>query len=316
MGPSCTTSRWILVTTFVLLAVMGRLWLGLPALAQEAEPVRLSALEITLWPEFDRPELLVIFQGRLADDVPLPAVLTLTMPREAGEPHAVASVDEAGQRLTAAHDVQVVGDELKVTYTSLEHRAFQFEYYWDILQVAGDERRFEFAYKLDAVVDDFSLELQRPSGASNVILQPLAAESYPGFADLTYHRLPFGAVDAGQVASWQVSYTKSGAGLSAEALSTGAPAPSPAVRGNSSSGSGFPTGAAVAIGVALVVLVGGSWIVGSRRRAERQRSGPWLKKAKPPVASSPEGGFCHRCGAAQKPDAMFCHNCGARRKGT
>jgi hypothetical protein len=325
--------RWV-----VLLIVFGLLLPKGAAQAQDDGLVRLSALEITLWPEYDEPELLVIFQGRLADDVPLPAALTLTIPKEASRLHAVASVNEAGERLNAAHDVQAAGDGIKVTFTSLEHRAFQLEYYWDILQVEGKRRWFEFFYQLDVPVDDFALELQQPLGATSLVMEPPAAESYPGFADLTYHLLSFGAMDAGQVVSWQVSYEKP----------------------DSSSGSGLGTGAIIAIGVALVVVIGGFWIAGSRRQAGRRRPSPQPRAARPPKSSRrrrgkdrkgtqprrapssptrtrssrrsrpaqlarpaepqtsplPAGGFfCHQCGTAQKPEAIFCHNCGARRKG-
>jgi len=336
MGIRWFVSKWKPVT-IVLMIVPCLLWQGLPALAQDAEPVRLSALEIALWPEYDEPEVLVVFQGRLAGDVPLPAELTLTMPQEAGEPHAVASVDGEGRRLTAAYDIRVVGDKIEVTYTSLQDRAFQFEYYLDVLQIEGDQRRFTFRYQLDAAVDDLVLEFQQPSGATNVVLRPPAEETYSGFADLTYHRLPLGALDAGQMVEWQASYDKPGLRLSSEAPS--------------SSGSVF---AVVALaGVALAVALGSLWLAGSRRRAQDWRGKPPSREVKPSsrkkrrdrkdarprsrpasaarsrspsrparsekpatprAASFPEGGFCHRCGTQLKADALFCHRCGARRK--
>ena len=276
--------RW----TLVMMAVLGLLWPEGSTLAQDAEPVRLSALEIALWPDFDRPELLVIFQGQLADDVSLPAVLTLTIPKEAGEPHAVASVDEAGQRLNAEYDVQVLGDEIEITYTSLEHRAFQFEYYLDALQVKGKRRQFTFRYALDVPVDDLALELQQPSVATNVVLNPPAVETRRGFDDLTYHRLPLGALDAGQRVEWQVSYNESGSAL------------------------GF-----IAVGGALVLVLGSLWVVGSRRQAEGRPKASRRQGAKPPRRKKRKerSGFCHQCGTRLKEDALFCHRCGMRRKG-
>lgn len=316
--------RWIAAmwtaVAVVMIAALALLWPELPALAQDAEPVRLSALEIALWPEFDRPELLVIFQGRLADDVPLPAVLTLTIPQEAGEPHAVASVDEDSQRLDAQYDLQAAGGAIKVTYTSLEHRTFQLEYYLDALQVKGKRRQFTFRYQLDVPVDDLVLVVQQPSGAASVALNPPAVETYSGFADLTYYRLPLGPVDAGEVVEWQVGYAKSASLI----------------------------GIVVVVGLVLAVSL---WIVGSRRSVSRRRvtkpprrkkrkdrkgarSRPRsasLARASPPQSAQPAQsakleksrapsfpsiGFCHQCGTPLKEDALFCHRCGTRRKGT
>lgn len=344
---------WNVLTPVALvgLAALSILWPILPAQAQDADPVRLSALEIALWPEFDEPEVLVIFQGRLADDVPLPAQLTLTIPPEVGEPHAVAAVDEEGNRWTAEYDVRVVDDGIEVMYTSLGYRAFQFEYYLDILQMDGERRGFTFYYSLDVPVDDLALELQQPSGATNVVLTPPPAEAYAGFVGLTYHRLPLGAMSAGQTVTWQVDYDKTSSHLSAEALSTDSPEPVAAASEPSSFASGSTAGIVFAVGVGLALVAGGFWIVGSRRRAGRRAPESTSRGPKPPkqkrrrdkrggrtrskstsVPSSrrvqtaqpvpstkpttayPPGGFCHQCGTPLKEDALFCHRCGTRRK--
>jgi hypothetical protein len=317
--------------------------MALPAQAQDVEAVRFATLEIALWPEFDEPELLVIFQGHLADEVPLPASLTLTMPKEAGEPHAVASVDAEGRRLTAAYEAQVVGQAMEVTYTSLQDREFQFEYYWDVLQVDGDRREFTFRYQLDAAVDDLTLVLQQPTEASNVVLVPPAVEASPGFGGLTHHWLPLGAVDAGQTVEWQVSYDKSGFLLSNETLSAGETEPAP-------SASSPVFGVVAVVGLALAAALAGLWFVGSRRQAQGRQRRPKPQGAIPPrprkrkdrkgtqpqpratlpakgrssqstgsekpvSVSVPASGFCHQCGAPLKEDALFCHHCGTKRKG-
>jgi len=325
--------------TLAVLFAVGLLGAGTGIQAQGTEPVRLSKLEIALWPEFDRPQLLVIFQGRLADDVSLPAVLTLTMPAAAGEPHAVASVDEQGQRLTAAYTVQTTDEETQITYTALEHLGFQFEYYWDVIQVTGNRHEFAFAYALDVPIDDLTLELQQPLDASHLTLTPTASQATPGFGNLTYHLLPLGALPAGQEISWQVSYDKASSRLSVEAVPTSAPvsdaSASDAPQGNAS------LGAVLAVGAALIVVAGGFWYLGSRQRGQpashslarmahpqsarkrkdRKKNSPQSQKDPAAAHTSqeivfPAGSFCHRCGAALAADALFCHRCGTPRKGT
>lgn len=345
-------------------AALGRVWLTIgllssllllfggqgAVLAQETAPLRLSTLEISLWPEFDRPELLVIVQGRLADDVPLPARLTLTIPRKAGEPHAVAWMAQDGALLQAAYDLQEVSDGIAVTYTALEGRSFQLEYYLDALQIKGQQRQFTFEYRLDVATDELVLELQQPAGATNVVSDPPATETSAGFAGLTYHRLTLQDLAAGQSVEWQVRYDKSGLRLSAETLPTeeaAAATPDPSLGANAA------FGAVAVVGIALAAALAGLWIVGSRRQAEAQRArvqprrarapkprkrkdrkgAPPRPKSLPPSAPAqdrpapppepaawedadyPAGGFCHQCGVALKEDALFCHRCGAQRKG-
>ncbi len=345
-------------------AALGRAWLAIgllgglcllfggqgAVLAQETTPLRLSALEISLWPEFDRPELLVIVQGRLADDVSLPVRLTLTIPREAGEPHAVAWVAQDGALLQAAYDLEQVSGGIAVTYTALEGRSFQLEYYLDALQVKGQQRQFTFDYRLDIATDELVLELQQPAGATNVVSDPPATETSIGFAGLTYHRLTLQDLAAGQNVEWQIHYDKSGLRLSAETLPTEEAA---AATTDSSLGSNAAFGAVAVVGVALAAALAGLWIVGSRRQTEAQRARAQSRQARSPKprkrkdrkgapprpksltpsapvqdrpaplaepaawegADYPAGSFCHQCGVALKEDALFCHRCGARRKG-
>lgn len=329
-------------------AAPGRAWLAIgllsglwllfggqgAVLAQETAPLRLSALEISLWPEFDRPELLVIVQGRLADDVPLPARLTLTIPREAGEPHAVAWMAQDGALLQAAYDLEQVGDGIAVTFTALEGRSFQLEYYLDALQVKGQQRQFTFDYRLDVATDELTLELQQPAGATNVVSDPSATETTVGFAGLTYHRLTLQDWAAGQTVEWQIRYDKAGLHLSAETLPT---KEAEATEADSSLAFNAAFGAVAIVGVALAAALVGLWIVGSRRQAEAQRVREQSRRARaskprkrqdrkgaPPRPKSPSpsaaaqdrpaGGFCHQCGAPLKEDALFCHRCGAQRK--
>lgn len=340
--------RLLILTMLILLRPALPLW------AQSSDLVRLSALEISLWPEFDRSEVLVILQGRLAESVPLPAQLTLTMPEDAGEPHAVAAVDEEGSRWTVEYEAQLVDDAIEVTYTSLGHRAFQFEYYWNLLQIDGQQRQFTFTYQLGISVDDLTLVFQQPSGATSVALSPPAAEVSPGFAGLSYHRWPLGAVEAGQKIEWRVSYVKSDSSLSAEVLSANEaePAASSGVSSDTVSGVG------VAVGLVLVVVFG-LWFANSQRRSEAQRRRSLSRDAKPPkrrgrkdrkgmrpqskstlpaqarrarraqmaqsaqraeqatsqAVAHPPGGFCHQCGTVLKQGALFCPQCGTQRKG-
>ena len=58
-----------------------------PVLAQGSPA--LSSLAILIWPEFDRPDALVIYQGRLAEGTLRPTPLEFRIPARVGEPTAV-----------------------------------------------------------------------------------------------------------------------------------------------------------------------------------------------------------------------------------
>jgi hypothetical protein len=75
----------IVVLVFLLLS------LAKDGLVQaQGEAVVLSQLRIDLWPEHDRPNMLVIYKAVLGSDVTLPVSLTFRIPAAAGEPNGVA----------------------------------------------------------------------------------------------------------------------------------------------------------------------------------------------------------------------------------
>ena len=91
--------------------------LSWPTLAQDAPA--LSSLEIALWPEYDRPEVLVIQQGLFASDTSLPVPVEIRIPARVGQPTAVAYVGEGGQRFNQEYTTRVEGDE-KILFRLLD----------------------------------------------------------------------------------------------------------------------------------------------------------------------------------------------------
>ncbi len=60
------------------------------AVAAQEPPTHLLSLAVELWPDYDRPAMLVLLTAELPPDVTLPATLTIPVPAEA-DIHAVAS---------------------------------------------------------------------------------------------------------------------------------------------------------------------------------------------------------------------------------
>lgn len=76
-----------------LLAFGGGLWLfffflSVPVRAQQG--VTFESVQIDLWPEYDRPDMLVVYRFVLAADAQLPTELSLRIPAAAGTPNAAS----------------------------------------------------------------------------------------------------------------------------------------------------------------------------------------------------------------------------------
>ncbi|RPI55590.1 MAG: hypothetical protein EHM56_05140, partial [Chloroflexi bacterium] len=89
---------------------------GLAPAAAAQETQELASLSIALWPEFDRSEMLVIYQGALASETPLPAAVEIRIPARVGRPTAVAFLSEAGERLNQQYTTRVEGEALVVSF--------------------------------------------------------------------------------------------------------------------------------------------------------------------------------------------------------
>jgi hypothetical protein len=311
----------------LLLLVLASLLAG-PVLAQSPTP--LSDLTIRLWPEYDRPQLLVIFEGTVAESSALPASLSFTLPADVQTPHAVAYLDEtSGKLLTIKYDL-VEGPNGKVLSFASPGRQFQFEYYSDtMLTTNGSQRRINFSFTASADVARLNLEVQQPTAAQSFTSTPPPSSTQVESSGLTVARYDAGPLAAGSSYSLQASYTRS-----SNAPSVGVNIPSssqiPPVEVGGAPGIWLRENLGLIFVAAGLLLLTGAliyWFWG--RRAEvvveparhaplpRKRSRAGHRPARPAAEEKvgARAGYCHHCGAPFRDDeARFCYACGAERR--
>jgi hypothetical protein len=152
----------LLLTAITLVSTTG---------ASSAQAIlRLEQLQVDLWPEYDQPAMLVIYRGRLADDVELPATLTLHLPARVERPNAVAYDDGSGTLLNATYSTRAEGDWVAVTLETSTPN-FQLEFY-DSLARKDELRSYTFVWPGDYAVGQFNFFLLPPPGAEDVQTDP------------------------------------------------------------------------------------------------------------------------------------------------
>jgi hypothetical protein len=260
----------------------------------------LESLAIFLWPDYDRPSVLVLLTGTLGTDAPLPAVVSLPLPLDA-QLNAVARIDAQNRMID---DIPYSADAGKLTLTTPEPR-FHVEYYLPYRIEAG-EHIFRFTWLADLSVERLETTVQRPASAPSLVTEPMAGAVLEGSDGLTYYRLPAQAVPSGQPFSLQVRYPMADTRLSVErqGSSTGAPmAASPAAPESAPTiAFGWPAIIAV-IGVGLLsALV--TWRLAGGRSS---RAAPSAAGREEPA----ERRYCHACGRPVAKADRFCSDCGA-----
>jgi hypothetical protein len=315
-------TRPLLLTLLLMSLLVG------PGLAQSPTP--LADLSVALWPEYDRPEVLVIFRGRVADDVSLPAQVSFTLPPTIQALHAIAYLEQGTLVNVPDYDFVEGADNKVLTFTT-PSRQFQFEYYSaDLLSINGDVRTLFFSFTASADVADFALELQQPTTAQAFTSDPPPSATEVGQDGLVYALYTVGAISAGNSYSLQASYTRSTNKLSA-GVNIPAMEQMPVEVGDGGLRDYLGL-ILIAAGVLLLIAAFGYWFWsqrsvvvpepaarGSSPRPRRSSSSRQKQTGAPPSAPSPAAdkklaAYCHQCGTKFREDGQFCHACGAERR--
>jgi len=283
--------------------------------AAQSKASRLDSLAVELWPNYDRPAMLVLLTGALPQSAPLPATLTIPIPSGA-EIHAVASFNATG---TLMSDVDYTVDGGRLTLTTPASR-FRVEYYAPY-QTDGDQNSYRFDWQADLAVDAMSVVAQQPIAATDFTVDPPANSSTADRGDgLNYYSLPARPVGAGEPFVVTVSYTSAGTTLSA-------PSPQFALGDESEPATKAATTPSsvnnlwwVLAPIGALFLIIGAWYAGQRKGQASSRARkpqPARPAAKPKPAKKPAvaSRYCHQCGQPAQPGDTFCRNCGTQLKG-
>lgn len=299
----------ILVLVFLLLVI------AIPFRIFAQEPATLSSVEVDLWPEFDRPTMLVIYRITLSPEVNLPEEMNLRIPATVGAPNAVAVKQPDGALISVPYEQQPDGDWSRLIFQATTPEV-QVEFYDPALEKNGENRRFVYTWPGDYAVEALNIEVQRPTGASDMQIKPGMVSATEGGDGFTYYRMNVGSLRLGQEFQITVNYKKSTDELSASSMPVEPSAP----LNDPNSGVATMTSALPWIlGILGVLLIagGGLWYwnsgkqkPGESRRTERGRRKPVAAPAPTSDASEQGRVYCHQCGKRASPGDRFCRTCG------
>ncbi len=276
-----------------------------------------AALKISLWPEYDRPSVLVMYDITLPDDVTLPFHLEVALPARAGRPYAVAYQQPDGNLVNAEFAYSVQGAWGTVALDAVM-REVHIEYY-DDLEKNGQHRRFVFEWPGSFQVDTLSLVVQQPRGAQNMHIEPAVGAGTVESDGLTYYRAQLGALQAGQTFQVTVAYDKPDDTLTVGEQSQDAAPSSPPIPPPESPWKKALPWVLTGLGL-LLIAVGGGWYWLSahpvtpppRQRQRRSRREPLPPEALAADLDTASVRYCPQCGARAQPGDKFCRMCGAR----
>ncbi|MCQ3937664.1 MAG: hypothetical protein DPW18_11545 [Chloroflexi bacterium] len=292
---------------WVLMIVLG-IALLFPHAAAAQGQVTIQRLDISLWPEYDRADMLVIYHA-LVNAPSFPVQMDFRLPADASL-HTIA----IGQTLETVTDQGVeyttrIADEGLVLTVNVTGPAIQLEYYDPQLIKEGPARSFSYEWTGDYAVEELTVIFQVPFDATQFTSSlPLQDDGvHPD--EMQYYFSAVGAVPAGERFSFQLSYEKTTDALSASRFEVQPAAPvDENTPGRVSLNNTLPY---IIGGLGVVMILGGFiyyWQAGrftSKRPRRRSHSRD----------ESEEGSaehYCPQCGTRAKAGDRFCRTCGAR----
>lgn len=291
----------------------------LPFSVRAQPALELDKVQVALWPEYDRPTVLIIYRISLSSKTSLPADINIRIPKEAGKPNAVAMQDVDGSLVNLNFNTTPDGDWNRVTFTTTVP-SFQIEYYDPRLVKDGTKRSFSYRWAGDYLVNSLSVQVQQPVGASQMQIVPNMGGGQQQQDGLKYYETTVGEVKADTGFNIQFSYVKDTDSLSINASQSVQPA-APLNSGTA----GRQTFQGVlpwVLGLvgALLIVGGGLWYwqSGRERRpvveTKRRHAAPPRPKESGEGDSTGAGGaiYCHQCGRRANQGDTFCRTCGAK----
>lgn len=306
-------SAWVILILGLLVTAA---LIAPPAMGESGKPLTIKTLRVSLWPEYDDPRVLVIYEGEFYNDAPFPQPVAFPVPLGSEMNQVCALQPPNNDHLCQLYEILTEPGNLSVSYT-LPIPTYYLEYYWDGIK-GQPEKSFAFQYVSPYAVDTLEIDVQQPLKATGFELAPPYASATSDGLGMKYFHYVFKDVKPGQVINIDASYSKSD--------------DKPSVSGGQASGAGGSNSYIwIGIGAAIAVIAVGFILfrrkpavsrAQSRRDARIEAKRAVTHRTQRPATPGPslpapaaEVLFCSHCGAKLASKAAFCHLCGAKTKG-
>jgi len=286
------------------------------------ENVSFSFVNIELWPEYDRRDMLVINHFALSQETSLPANIIFRIPASTGGHHAVAASQPDGSLIyIPSYDQKVEGDWIVLNFTTTSPE-FRIEFYDPNLILDGDLRSYQYNWPGDHQVSNMSVNVKQPIGSSDLSIAPAASKNQIGQDGLKVYNVDVGSLSEGQMFTISVNYLKQTDNLSIDNLQvqpSGNIELPVAANINVSSSSPLntiwlPAGLIILGVLGVGLLIGGGYLYwqSSSESRKSQRTRSRHKSATQKNQQEPAHSYCQKCGKRAQTGDRFCRVCGTK----
>lgn len=266
--------------------------------------IKLAGIQVQLWPEYDQPSMLIIYDFQVATSTALPSSVNIRIPKDA-KLSAVAQTAANGLVNAEYDGPTVVGDWQVIGVKISELATYHVEFY-EPLSKNGATRQFAYLWPADYAAADFSVSVREPTDMTQIASVPSMPETQ-GKDGATYLQNDFGAQPAGQQFTLDLTYAKTSDVLGVPQQNV---QPSAPLNSNTPGRVMFSNYLPYILGgLGVILIVGGLFYFWRSSRSDSQG------RKRHPAQTEKEGDsdiYCHQCGARARTPDRFCRVCGTK----
>jgi hypothetical protein len=289
--------RWLYLPLLLALLII-------PVTANAQAGVALDTLTVQLWPEFDQPAMLVIYDFTLAEGTSLPLNINLRIPAEANL--SAVAYAPSGNFLNVPYPEPFEEDGWQVVTVIIDTNAiYRIEYYAPLTR-SDAQREYLYLWPGDYAVENFKVSVKVPIDTTEYTTDPQMREVISTDNGHTFLEWGTSNLQAGEQLPISLTYSKTSDRLSVsdQPLETGIVDES--TQGRISLSNYLPYILA-GLGI-LLILTGGLYFW----QTSKGRPGPRLRHRVRETEAVGTEIYCHQCGKRAQPADRFCRTCGTR----
>ena len=293
----------ILVLVILVLIPVG-------VLAQDTGEI--ERMHIDIWPEYDRPEVLVIYRITLSSVMTLPAEISIRIPKTVGKPYNVAMKDIDGLLYPINYQTDNDDQWLRITFFT-PSPDLQIEFY-DPYDSCGDNLRcYYFVWPGDYKVDSLTITVQQPLNSKDMDIIPDMGSGQLRPDELRYYTTLVGTLRKNESYSIDIRYKKTDDTLSASMQPVEPISP---IDQDTAGRTSFQEMLPWVIGVlGMIMIIGvGLWVWSSdwKVRSNIKTAPPASVNKGTKQPNSEQVIYCNKCGKRASKGDVYCRTCGEK----
>lgn len=167
----------------------------------------IGRMRVSIWPEYDDPSVLVIYDGRFSDDSQFPTKTSFFIPKGAVISD-VCSLSPEGQHYCQLYEIAKGDGQRDKVIMSLPFPNFYLSFHTKVLDLTSEMRGIEFSILPNHTIEKMEVDIQQPLRSSTFTIAPGEGQhsEEKGFNHFKYE---LENIDKGEEQLFKISYLKS-----------------------------------------------------------------------------------------------------------